>query len=713
MLYARPEIVVAYPSSSGYGVHALAAGPVVKTKAEHKSAWLQLIPKFVEGLNLLDIIKLDYAGKDVNRRLFIPYIDEEYRKVKSDPKPFEMPVINDRSFVYSSTAPFKFTADEVSTILDSLPTDYREDYSQWIKVICMVKAELEDTDVARRVLVNWSKGSPKYNSDKDFYGEKSTFNGLDPYKDGGINGASLTYLAKKHCPNVVLAARHRSLADFKPEYTEYGCAPLGDDIFAEVSDLVPEIGEIRKQAIDDGISPTAAVFAVLTTVSQYAGWGVRVEGYNSHPDQPISSNLVVLAPSGKGKSAAMTWAIARYDREDLWQYAAVATNVTSGQAFVSAYLRQTKLSDSGRSKLKEWQEANEDKKQHERSEKPLMDEDKDYIVTKPNMIVTFDEVSNFDQVTAGSKHGDGLMGTVNASTYGVAAHINQVAATDVANRHIPISTPIQIGTWINCQPGLGSALLDKVNGFTNRFLVISPSPTEHFKIPEIGVENKPRKPNNPFDNWKPPALEAEYGISMVRLNPEVHEFLSNVDELRKISDSSSEAHAVDRKILEERIGDDRWGKMENPHILPFVVRLASAMALYAGDSKVERCHLDAALPLAIYSNDSKEAYRKYLSTKTVTGKVGEKLIEAHVDDIVSNKRHEAALVGCAQKMGEWMHKQDGEANAGDLWSDGVPSRWRKQARNAEIKAEEVRDFAESQGWITKSGTGYKKGATAP
>ena len=718
-LRTMPHVVMAYTSASGKGVHALIAGPKAKTYIEHKRIWRQIIPEFAEGVARPKDYKLDHAGQDINRKLFIsPEIDRAV--IKEDAVPIEMPTLDPYTdYIPPNVTLAKFTATEVTEILDALPDEYCDDYVQWRDTVMAVKNELNGDGYA--VSDAWSRKSEKYGKGKPFSEFWVTIS--DTVADG-ITGATLTKHAKQYAPAIYHKWRKRCAAESKVKTNDYGVRCLDETEWQEMIEYVPEIGKLRRKAIEQKKSPTAALFGMCAVVPSMVGWGVRLEGYYSSEPQPLSVNIAVFGLPGKGKSKTLKWCQPPKHRRELREFYIRSRSNPSGQSTTALLKSLIAPNGAGSKILKDHAEAVENAKaaRAKKPDDPKLELDIHQYVTKPNILITYDEASIFDNAANSANHGAGLIGFCSASYFGDADDIMQNAATDAANRILPHHTPMSVSMWLNVQPGTAKKLMLDETGFSERFMVVAPSPLEHYTPYKEGDELV--EGVQLFEDWEPPSYiqkvptypgadmgDVDGAISMVRLSKEAKKLLHLVTSYMDVS--GEEGTEEKSKQAAADVGDSKWCNLEGLHSLSIVARYAGCLALYEGESTVTLDHLNAALVMAKYAYANKEGYKKHVGITADDDDVKSAARKERIASIAKDANNKRLLIKWATAAAKKFHKgafKDGGSKSSSEIIDSYNSTQRVAIKESVCEIDDILAYAVEENWLTELEDGiFSKG----
>ena len=714
------SVVTAYISAMGKGVHALLSGPYAENKRDHKRIWNQIVPAYFEDLPLPDGYELDHAGQDINRKLFIsPNTSSIIYNL--DAVKIDRPVLDeDVDYNPPTMKVLKSSAEEVKSILESIPVEYCDNRDTWLTLLMSIKNELNGEGKA--VGQAWSKTSKNYGSDSSF---AKDWRSLEDNRSDGVTGATLNWYAKKYAPTIYSQWRKRCAKASGIKPNDYGVRVMDEEEWMEIIEQVPDLGRVRRLAVEGRVSPTGALFGMCATVPHLVGWGLRVEGYAGEEHQPIATNLAVFGKSGIGKSKSMKWVRPPYDRDDLLEHCIISSGATSGQTFASTFLDELQLNNRGTKIMEAYAEAVKEARKDNGvpPKKPKLDRHKDEYIYKPNAIMSYDEANIFDQAVEGTKHGAGLLGAVSAGFFGDAHEISQSAATEGAKRILPRTTPIQMSMWVNAQPNTAKSIVTDQTGFSERFLVISVSQSETY------VRRKKADPRRVrsklLKNWKPPsnlkAIPTHFGADMSELDGSVYlvEIPDEVSAFLEDVKSRQDLEGVDEeecKYLDEQIGDPRWCQIEGTHILAIIVRLAASIALYVGETRVERNHLEAALVMATYAQSNKVGYGKFCGVKKyLDGRDGAVTVESHKTHAIAEVR-KRAVRGWAIKAAKKFHRGTlkGKQSPEAVLKKGFANDQRIDINSADYTITDILDWAVEEDWLIYMPDGtYMKGPVCP
>ena len=712
--------VAAYISPMGKGVHALVAGPRAETYRDHTRIWKQIIPAYFEDLTLPDGYGLDHAGSDITRRLFIS--PDRMCAPNLNPTILKRPVLDeDVDYNPPTLKVLKYSVEEVKAILEAIPAEYCDNRDTWLTLLMSIKNELNGEGKA--VGLAWSKTSKNYGSDTSF---NKDWRSLEDNRSDGVTGATLNWYAKKYAPNIYGQWRRRCAKASSVAADDYGVKYLSEEQWQSLIEQVPDLGRLRRLAIESNVSPTGALFAMCATVPHmlgFGGWGIRVEGYFGNKPQPLSTCLTVFGTPGKGKSKVMEWVKPPHDRDDIQEYCMIQSGATSGQSFAKAFVRNMALNGKGIKKHQEYLDAckNSDGKA---PKAPEYDVHTEQYITKPNLLVTFDEANIFDQAVEGTNHGKGLIGVVCGGFFGSATNISQMAATDEANRILPRNTPIQIGVWVNAQPHTAIGLMNDTTGLTERFLLIAMSPGEYYTRRDINSEEKVW--SELLKDWKPPRqiklMPAYAGASLSDVDGSIL-FVEIAKELKVFLDHVSSGKILDGEVgmeaecehLDDLIGDPAWCEIEGEHSLAILVRLAACIALYVGETVVERNHLEAALIMVKYSQENKVGYNEYCKAEAARRKKGEALGDRINHKYAEDTQFLFQLNKWAMRAAKKFHVKDlGKQSAVEV-SQRFSYADRKMMKKDGFEMSDILGYAVDQQWLNEivGKDLYMKGALKP
>ena len=622
---ARNEhIVLAAPSFRGFGLRVLVKVDPWQTSEEYYAAWLAAETRMSGWLKRKGLLLVvDQAAKDFNRGTFPCLVGHE-TIVRYDATPLSWTLPMPSSMPPAGTVDYSRWSIErgLHTVM-SLPQSFADNRDDWLTVLCAVKAEYGEDGVG--IARQFSQRSSKYGSDTAF---DRDWRSLSP--EGGRTGRSMTWFEREcgirwspetikpvdHAllrsaptPNVASAASNDAKTAGKPSEevsvpTEAGVwHPLDADDWVVLADLVPTLGLFHGDAVRCAVSPTAALFMVVSTVGLAMPHdpleGVHespiprpqrlssVGGYYGNPPQPLCSYLVVLGGPASGKTRAARYGLPARD-------VALVNAPPSGQALAQSVLNACRVVKTD-------------------------DEVDGHELRSPNFLVHYDEATVFDAYMAG-QHGGGLKGALSSVFFGDPKLISQAAATQDANRPYPKGGQhVNVSVVINAQPGTCEQLASDTTGLAARFLWCAPRGSEY-----VLQAAPPETAAVPFYKKWVPKYDRPYSINFDGLANREILLASQLTAL--IDEQGSEAYQTIERELSDEFGAaavDWWVKHGAQHGVAKTVRVAAAITVIAGDDNVTKDHLLAAKLLVAYSDRVRDGYAEWIKQERIDAAIDE------------------------------------------------------------------------------------------
>ena len=405
--------------------------------------------------------------------------------------------------------------------------------------------------------------------------------------------------------------------------------PLSDKEWIEISNLVPELGDLRELCLEQRVSPTGVLGTVVATIGLFLQRGTRIEPFNANKPLPISNYVALVSPPGQGKSKSLHKGLPPWD-EGMWEATVTASNPASGQGITNA--------------AKSSQPFRKDKKGKE-----LKSRDDKGVVAKPNILVTYEEGLQFENVTD-SKLGSGMKGTLNAAWLGDAIGLCQNAATQEANRVIPLGTPITIGMVVCLQPGVAPAIVEDQVGLGARFLLFCPDPNEQVQR-DLDIDNMASPDDaDVLSSWTPlqyskfrsKSVKARYPrgeLQYVHLDPQIAALLTILHDCteawgsRSPEDWNAQLLRVagqlkklkgKRASIREKFASEVVNLLdmtnEMKHTVVKVARVAAGIAVYSNSKKITFEHVWAAIKIVTYCAEMTGVYVDVIAERRATEK---------------------------------------------------------------------------------------------